>query len=373
MAPKLRKYLTFAIVAVVLAFIVYELEHSGALKNFDWRMVAESVRNANLSLLLLAVAAIYVCYALRALRWMQFSHALGRTHFWNVYKATLMGFTCLFLLGRPGEPIRPVLIAKKDSLPVAGMFGVFFLERISDIAATAVLAGVALALFQQSGLVNERTAHLLVFARSVGRALLYGLVVVVAMLVYFRFHGARLLTNFLRNPRWRTGWREKVVVLIEGFSEGLQAIRTWNDLFLLTLYTALHWILVAFVYLWVLHAFGGRLATLGFTDALLVLAFGMVGSVAQLPGVGGGAQASTILVLTLVFGVEHEPAVAASVVVWLISFASVCLAGIPLMLSEGWSMGDLRRMVQEQERASEAVLLENAEQQQAGRPEESSR
>src|ERR1700746_2835132 len=130
MAPKLRKYLTFAIVAVVLAFIVYELGHSGAPKNFDWRMVAESVRNANLSLLLLAVAAIYVCYAIRATWRMQFSHALGRTHFWNVYKATLMGFTCLFLLGRPGEPIRPVLIAKKDSLSVARWFGAYLRARI---------------------------------------------------------------------------------------------------------------------------------------------------------------------------------------------------------------------------------------------------
>jgi uncharacterized protein (TIRG00374 family) len=372
MPSQWRKYLTFLIAAVVLAFIVYELSHSGALKNFDWRMVAESVRNANISLLLLAVAAIYVCYAIRALRWMQFSRTLGRTHFWNVYKATLMGFTCLFLLGRPGEPIRPVLIAKKDSLPVAGMFGVFFLERISDIAATAVLAAVALALFQQGGLVNERTAHLLVFARSVGRGLLYGLVVTIAVLVYFRFQGARLLTNFLRNPRWRAGWREKVVVVVEGFSDGLQAIRTWNDLFLLILYTTLHWTLVAFVYLWVMRAFGGKLATLHFTDALLVLAFAMVGSVAQLPGVGGGAQASTILVLTLIFGVEHEPAVAASMVVWLIAFATVCFAGIPLMLSEGWSMGDLRRMVHEQERASEVVLFEGADQA-ADRPEESSR
>jgi glycosyltransferase 2 family protein len=372
MPPKWRKYLTFLIVAVVFGLIFYEARHSGALKNFDWRMVAESLRNANLSLLLLAVAAIYVCYAIRALRWMQFSHTLGPTHFWNVYKATLMGFTCLFLLGRPGEPIRPVLIAKKDSLPVAGMFGVYFLERIADIAATAVLAGTALALFQQGGFVNERTAHLLVFARSVGRALLYGLVVVIALLVYFRFQGGRLLTNFLRNPSWRTGWREKIVVLIEGFSEGLQGIRTWNDLFLLTAYTALHWALVAFVYLWVLHAFGGRLATLNLTDALLVLAFAVVGSVAQLPGVGGGAQATTILVLTLIFGVEHEPAVTASMVVWLIAFATCCLAGVPLMLSEGWSMGDLRRMVQEQERASEAALLEGAEQR-AAHSEESPR
>ena len=373
MPPKWRNYFTFLIVALVFGFIFYEVGHSGALKNFDWRMVAESVRNANLSLLLLATATIYVCYAIRTLRWMRFSRTLGPTHFWNVYKATLMGFTCLFLLGRPGEPIRPVLIAKKDSLQVAGMFGVYFLERIADIAATAVLAGAALALFQERGVVNEHTtAHLLIFARSVGRALLYGLVVVIALLVYFRFHGARLLAKFLRNPRWRTGWREKIVVLIEGFSEGLQGIRTWNDLFLLTVYTAIHWILVAFVYLWVLHAFGGRLASLDFTDALLVLAFSMVGSVAQLPGVGGGAQASTILVLTLIFGVEHEPAVAASMVVWLIGFATCCLAGLPLMLSEGWSMGDLRRMVREQERASEAALLENAEQQ-AAHSEESPR
>src|SRR5580692_7995011 len=205
MPPKLRKYLTIVIVAVVLGFIVYELGHSGALKNFDWRMVAESVRNANVSLLLLAAAAIYVCYALRALRWMQFSHALGRTHFWNVYKATLMGFTCLFLLGRPGEPIRPVLIAKKDSLPVAGMFGVYFLERISDIAATAVLAGVALVLFNGRGLANKQNAHLMAFAQSTGIALLAGLIVVIVFLVYFRYHGAAWLATKLQNPQWRSG------------------------------------------------------------------------------------------------------------------------------------------------------------------------
>jgi uncharacterized protein (TIRG00374 family) len=351
-----RRFLPYVIALIFFAFVLYELWHSGALKKFDWRMVAESLRHANIPLLLLATATIYVCYAIRALRWMQFSHTLGPTHFWNVYKATLMGFACLFLLGRPGEPIRPVLIAKKDSLPVAGMFGVYFLERIADIAATAVIAGAALALFQGRGLVNEQTAHLLKFARSVGHALLYGLVVVIALLVYFRFQGGRQLTSILRKMNWRTGWREKVVVMVEGFSEGLQGIRTWNDLFLLIAYTALHWILIAFVYLWVAHAFGGKTAKLSFADALLVLAFAMVGSVAQLPGVGGGMQATTILVLVLIFGVEQEPAVAVSVAVWLISFASCLFAGVPLMLREGWSMGDVRRMVKEQERVSEAAL-----------------
>jgi len=92
-----------------------------------------------------------------------------------------------------------------------------------------------------------------------------------------------------------------------------------------------------------------------------VLAFGMVGSAVQLPGVGGGAQLATFLVLTLIFGVEKGPAATMSIVVWLIGFASCCFVGLPLLFREGWSMGELRRMAEAEERAGEAVLLEEAE------------
>ena len=369
MPHKSRWYVPVLIAFLAIGFIVFEFRHSATLKKFNWGMVAESLRHANLSLLLLAIVAIYVCYAIRALRWMQFSRTLGHSNFWNVLSATIMGFSCSFLLGRPAEPVRPILIAKKDSLPVAGMFGVYFLERISDIAATVVLAGIALILFKGRGLANDRNAHLMAFARSTGQVLLVGLVLVIAFLVYFRFHGAHFLSVKLRESKWRTGWREKFVVLVEGFSEGLQGIRTWNDLFMLVLYTTLHWGLVALVYLWIAHAFGGQLASLDFAGALLVLAFTAVGSIAQFPGVGGGAQAGSILVFTLIFGVEQEAAVAVSVVLWLITFASCCLVGVPLIFREGWSMGELKRMVREQEKAGEAVLLADAEQH-PGRPEE---
>jgi glycosyltransferase 2 family protein len=361
MSQKSRKYLLLFVAIAAAGLIIFEFRHSVALKKFDWGMVTESLRHANLPLLLLAMAAIYVCYAIRALRWMQFSRTLGHSNFWNVLSATIMGFSCSFLLGRPAEPVRPILIAKKDSLPVAGMFGVYFLERISDIAATVVLAGIALILFKGRGLANDRNAHVMAFARSTGQVLLMGLVVVIAFLVYFRFHGAHFLAVKLRESKWRTGWREKIVVLIEGFSEGLQGIRTWNDLFMLVLYTTLHWGLVALIYLWIAHAFGGQLAPLDFAGALLVLAFTAVGSIAQFPGVGGGAQAGSILVFTLIFGVEQEAAVTVSVVLWLITFASCCLVGVPLMFREGWSMGDLRQMVREEEKAEEATLLADAE------------
>jgi uncharacterized protein (TIRG00374 family) len=324
-------------------------------------MVVASIRQARISLLLLSLAAIYVCYALRALRWMRFCRWLGPTRFWDVYGATLAGFTCTFLLGRAGEPIRPVLIARKSSLSMPGMFGVYVLERVFDMAATAVLAVLALLLFERKGMAGAGNDLLLRVARSAGVLLLVGLVGVIAFLIYFRYHGAAWLAEKLEHPKWRKGWREKIAALLEGFSDGLRGVRTWSDLGALAGYTAAHWLLVVFIYLWVAHAFGGELAGLGFAGATLVLAFTMVGSAAQLPGVGGGSQLATFLVFTLIFGVEKEPAAIATIVLWLISFAGCCLAGLPLLLREGWSMGELRQMARAEEQAGEAALLAEAE------------
>ncbi len=361
MPGKVRKYLLVLLAVAALGYLFYKFRNSITLEGFRWSMVWDALRDARPGLLLLAIAGIYVCYALRALRWMHFSRTLGRLHFQNVFTATVMGFACVFLLGRAGEPIRPVLIAKKDSLTVPRMFGVYVLERVFDIGATAVIAGLALLMFSSRGLATDENAHMMAIARSAGALLLVMLVSVIAFLVYFRYHGATWLAKKLEHPVWRTSWRAKIAVLLEGFSEGLQGIRTWRDLGVLVSYSVVHWILVVFIYLWVAHAFGGDLADIDFSGALLVLAFTLVGSAVQLPGVGGGAQAATFLVFTLIFGIESEPAAAAAIILWLITFASCCLVGLPLLFREGWSMGELKRLAKSEEAAGQAALLADAE------------
>ncbi len=207
-------------------------------------MVVESLHHARHSLLLLALVAIYVCYALRALRWMRFSRALGKTRFWNVYSATLMGFAATFLLGRAGEPVRPVLIARKDSISVPSMFGVYVLERVADMAATVILASYALLAFERQGLIGDEDSAFMKGARSAGALLFVGVIVLISFLVYFRYHGGEWLGRKLQHPAWRSGWREKIAALLEGFSDGLRGIRTWGDLVALVGYTAAHWLLV---------------------------------------------------------------------------------------------------------------------------------
>jgi glycosyltransferase 2 family protein len=261
------------------------------------------------------------------------------------------------LLGRAGEPIRPVLIAKQDGLLIPGMFGVYVLERVFDMAATAVIAGSALLFFEQQGL-TPGEEDMVLKVRSAGVLLLVALLAAVSFLIYFRYRGAEWLARRLQKPEWRVGWRGRIIALLEGFAEGLQGIRTWNDLGALIGLSAVHWFLIVLCYLWVAHAFGGKLGELTLAGAALVLAFSMVGSAVQFPGVGGGAQVATFVVLTLIFGVEKVPAATMSIVVWLLTFASCSLAGLPLLFREGWSMGELRKMATAAEHEAESEAEE---------------
>ena len=358
MFQKLRKIVLLLLALLALGYLFYKFRNSITLEGFQWGMVAHSIRNARISLLVLGLVAIYGCFAIRAVRWMRFSRAIGHMNFWHVYSATLMGFTCSFLLGRAGEPIRPVLIAKKDSLPVPSMFGVYVLERVFDMASAAVIAGLALLVYEHRGPGTVAQSYRIVSLARTGGVLLFVLLAsAIAFLLYFRFHGAEWLARRLKKSTWQHGWRGKIVALLEGFSDGLQGIRTWGDLAVVLAYSAAHWFLVLLVYVWIAHAFSSEpaLATISLSGALLVLAFTLIGSAVQLPGVGGGAQLATFLVLTLIFRVEKEPAATVSIILWLVTFAGCCLIGVPLLFREGWSMGELRRMATAEEQAAEAV------------------
>jgi uncharacterized protein (TIRG00374 family) len=309
--------------------------------------------------LLLSILAIYGCYAIRSLRWKVFQQNLGPSHFATIYRLTLAGFSAVFLLGRAGEPVRPLLLARKEKLPVSGMFGIYVLERLFDLASAAVIAAIGLLLFRASAHSGGTASKLEVAARTTGLLFSAGVVGAVAFLVYLRLHGTALLERRLQEWVKARGWRASVAGVLLGFAHGVQAIRTWKDLTLSIVYSVAHWLLVLLVYLWVSHSFGGTLGRLSMGDAMLVMAFTLLGSAVQLPGVGGGSQVASFLAYTAIFGVEGEPAAAASIVMWLITFAACSLAGVPLLIHEGFSLGKLREMA---EREKEAAVKGAAEQ-----------
>jgi uncharacterized protein (TIRG00374 family) len=347
-----RKLLLAIIGLGVLAFVAYRARGLFHFGDFSGEKLLYALRDANFFLLAISVIAIYACYALRALRWRVFQQNLGPSRFWIIYSMTLAGFSAVFLLGRAGEPLRPLLLARKEKLPVSGIFGVYVLERLFDAASAAVIAAIGLLLFQSHAHASETTSKLQTAAKTTGLVMFAGVLAAVAILVYLRLHGSALLERRLRTVISAHGWKAKFASIVLGFVHGVQTIRSWGQLALAVLYSTAHWFLVLIVYLWVSHSFGGKLASITMSDAMLVMAFTLVGSAVQVPGVGGGSQAGSIIAYTAIFGVEREPAVAAAIVLWLVSFAMCTVVGVPLLLREGWSLGELRHMA-EAEKAAE--------------------
>jgi uncharacterized protein (TIRG00374 family) len=351
-----RKILIWLGLFVILAAIAYRSRHKINLANFTWRGFADAVSAANVWLLLLSLAAIFVCYAIRALRWQRFSRYLGPSRFLDTFSGTLIGFTAIFLLARPGEAVRPLILAGKMKAPVSSMFGIWVLERIFDFAAAFVLAVLSLLVF--SGRLSDAGANtdLVDQARTGGWLMLGGLVILIALPVYYRLHGASNLDRKMASWSAIGGWRQRVAGVISGFSEGIQAIRSIPDLLIAIFYTAVHWVLVTFIYLWVCQAFGDAFphSDMNFPGAMLLLAITLVGAVLQLPGIGGGAQIACFLALKNIFGATEGPATAIAITLWLISFAAVTLAGLPLLIHQGLSLGQLRKLARAEAQAEAA-------------------
>src|SRR6266853_2536663 len=142
-----KQYAAFAVVFAVLGVLVYLQFRTW--RNFDWARLFQyglSWRH-----LLIGVVYIYIAYFLRAVRWKIFLRPVRKeASTMGLIPPTLIGFTGLALLGRPGELIRPYLIARRENLPFASQVAVWAVERIFDVAAFTLL--IVAAIFMPSKL-----------------------------------------------------------------------------------------------------------------------------------------------------------------------------------------------------------------------------
>src|SRR6266478_9090443 len=132
-----RKYLVYAVVFLVLVVLVYLQFRTW--KNFDWARFWET-RPKDWAHVAHGVALIYLAYVVRAIRWKIFLKPVRpEASAWSLVAPTIIGFTGLALLGRPGELIRPYLIARRQNLSFSSQLGVWAVERIFDFGAFTVL------------------------------------------------------------------------------------------------------------------------------------------------------------------------------------------------------------------------------------------
>ena len=127
----MRKYLKFILLFLFAVFILWFFG-----RNLDWQEVSQSLRKANAFYLTAATLIVCLGYLLRAIRWGTLLAPITKTSLKELFAATTVGFSMIFVVGRAGEIIRPMWLSMRDERvrPSASLV-TLGVERIFDLAA----------------------------------------------------------------------------------------------------------------------------------------------------------------------------------------------------------------------------------------------
>jgi uncharacterized protein (TIRG00374 family) len=328
---KPKRIVVTLIVLAVLCLLVYLQVRTW--RRFDWQTFWQQTEHVNWWGILLGGVLTYAAYGIRAVRWRIFLKPVRATTTARLLAPQFIGFTALALLGRAGEVVRPYIIAKKENLTLASQMAVWTVERIFDMGAFAFI--LALSFLSPE---MRSVPHYADFRKaSLGLGLLVFAMLVVAVVI--RKAGDRV-GNVLyeKLSGFAPGVAHRVRRTIQVFSEGLETIQDLGSALQLAVISLLMWVMIAVAYIAILHAYPGVLHTLSLPKVILLMLSSMVGSMLQLPGVGGGSQLATIAVLQSGFGVDPEAAVSCGILLWAVTFMAVIPVGLLLARREHVSM-----------------------------------
>jgi uncharacterized protein (TIRG00374 family) len=315
-------------------------------RGFDWRMAGRSIAGIQGGWLLASLVPIYGTYCGRALRWAVFLKPVkAQPSLRNLLSATIIGFTAIALFGRPGEFIRPYLIAIKERVPATSQFAAWILERIFDLLMALLVFAYALSKVNASDLrVGSSLSWVLAMG---GRIVLTACLILFILLLSFR-HLSQPLQHWLTAAGrfLPEAYQQKMGKVMAAFVQGMECTRSDGALIAVFLYSVLEWVLIAASYWCLAQACVGMLQ-FSLVDVLIFMGFVSFGSIVQIPGIGGGVQVVAVVVLTELFGLRLELATSFAFLVWAITFVAIVPFGLLLALREGLNWRSLRQIGRE--------------------------
>jgi glycosyltransferase 2 family protein len=313
---------------------------------FDWHLAFSTFTHLRWSWIWLSILPIFGTYYGRAMRWALFLKPLKpHPRIGGLLSATVIGFTAITLFGRPGEFVRPYLIARKEGVPVTSQFAAWVLERMFDLLMALLVFGFALTRLESSGI---HTGPRLSWVLEVGGEVVGGLCALVLLVLVSMRHfaeplGRRINQAMKHLPEGRFRRLERFV---DALVQGVRSTRNDAAMIAVFAYSAIEWVLICACYWCVARAFQD-LISFRLVDVVILMGFVSFGSVVQIPGVGGGMQVVAVVVLTELFGVRVEIASSFAIFLWFLTFVAIVPAGLFAAVKEGLDWHSLRRLGEE--------------------------
>jgi len=341
-----RRWLGMGLVVAVLALVVWRFSQSPDWRGFSWERVGSLLVHANLGWLAAAVLVTCSSYLIRAFRWKFFLDPIKHGSFSILFAGQILGFSAVYLVGRPGELVRPAYIARRERVPFASQLAILLLERIYDSITVALVFALALYLqaIHPASAEEAATVH---HMREAALWVLAGTLALVAALVFFRFRNEMLLRLGSRTLRFLPQKLHSALGRVtRSVAEGLNVIENWRDLAASILCTVLLWTVNISVFWFVFQSLGGESATLSWWAAGVAAFCAALGLVAQLPGVGGGFQVGILAALQKIFHIGGSAAASVALLLWLVILVPCVVLGLALLAYTGLTFKKLEAITE---------------------------
>jgi glycosyltransferase 2 family protein len=333
----LRKYLEFAALLLLAGLIFWWFG-----RGLDWAQVKIAVRQSDGRLVATAVVIVCGAYLIRALRWRALLAPLTPVSIRELFVATTVGFTAVFLIGRVGEVVRPVVLPMRDRRVRPGAaFVTIVVERIYDSMTVLLLFALNLLWFR----LPANSVAGLSSVRATGVALVLAAMLGLGVLVWFKRRSESFLPWLdIRLSRGRmipARVKRGFMSLLEQLAIALGVLANRRDLAITAGWSLLLWLSIAAANLLVFRAFG---MPFGLSQTLFILGWSMVGSVVPTPGGAAGAFHAATAAGLLFLGIERAQAVGVTIVLHLVDFAPAVIFGVYYFLRGDINIARLRHL-----------------------------
>jgi uncharacterized protein (TIRG00374 family) len=263
------------------------------------------------------VALVLASYGLRFVRWQVYLFALGHVLPWRPnLRIYLAGFALTTTPGKAGEALRGVLL-KRWGVPYANSFAALVSERLSDLLAMMLLALFGLSRYPE---------YLSIIVAAL-------VLVSCCVCLVFRHSPIDAVEQRLSAGH---GWMHRLLRNVVHVLHQSRRCHTPRRLLGTTLLSLLAWSLEALAFYWILNAMG---VDLGLTFAMFVYAVSMLaGALSFMPGGLGSAEA-VMVALLVSSDVAVADAIAATVLLRLVTLWLAVGLGAVVLISANEDMG----------------------------------
>jgi len=320
-----RKWFIFLVLCAIGAIVAYR----AAGWKFDWSLVFSTIRNIRWGWLILSVAFTLFTSVIRAVRWQELLSPIKKVAFSPTFTTTVMGFSAIFVFGRAGELVRPLWLARREKISVTASFATIIVERFVD--STMLIGIFAWALLTVK--VSSESGNDLALMKHAAWYIVGVSAGAIALLFLLRSN-VELVVRYIPFP--------KIASLVENFGHGLSFLQNGRSFAIVVFHSVVLWITIA-LQAWL--TLKGMNFALPFAATTLVMVGAAIGSVAQIPGIGGGFQVAFAFCMTKFFRIPAEAALSAAMIGYLTNNLPTLAATIPCMLKEGLTIKEIRNTI----------------------------